>query len=249
MNLAVLGINFKTAPLELREQFSLTPARVPDAVRHVAGAIPQSQALMLSTCNRTELYVGVKDLELKKDSLLAALSDSTGVRLNTDAADHFYIHRDIAAVEHLMAVSSSLESMVVGETEILGQVKQAYALATEAQPDAKQLHPLFQSAIRAAKRVHTETDICKGRVSVSSIAVEFAKKVFDHLSAKTVMIIGAGETGELTLKSLVEKGVEKVFVRLYTRTRTRLVRPSERCTPLRTFSSASPSMRPRTLTR
>ncbi len=213
LNLAVLGINFKTAPLELRERFSLSPTHIPAALRNIMQQLPGAEPALLSTCNRVELYVaGSENTDLNKESLLSLLAQSTGVSLDSDAEEHFYMRNDLAAVEHLMAVGSSLNSMVVGETEILGQVKQAYAIATELQANCKQLHQLFQAAITAAKRVHAETDICRGRVSVSSIAVDFAQKVFESLSAKSVMIVGAGETGELTLKSLVDKGAKEIFV-------------------------------------
>ncbi|TFH13974.1 MAG: glutamyl-tRNA reductase, partial [Lentisphaerales bacterium] len=180
LNLAVLGINFKTAPLELRERFSLSPTHIPAALRNIMQQLPGAEPALLSTCNRVELYVaGSENTDLNKESLLSLLAQSTGVSLDSDAEEHFYMRNDLAAVEHLMAVGSSLNSMVVGETEILGQVKQAYAIATELQANCKQLHQLFQAAITAAKRVHAETDICRGRVSVSSIAVDFAQKVFE----------------------------------------------------------------------
>lgn len=212
MQIAVLGINFKTSGLELREQVTFAPARIPESIQHIREKLPETEVLLLSTCNRTELYLTAHSLESDKKQLIALLEACTGKTLPDQSESHFYIKRNSEALEHLMAVCASLDSMVVGETEILGQVKQAYAMAVETQPDCKLLHQLFQESIRTAKRVHTETSICHGRVSVSSIAVEFAKKVFDDLSTKTAMIVGAGETGELTLKSLIDSGVKNVLV-------------------------------------
>ncbi|MEI7437149.1 MAG: glutamyl-tRNA reductase, partial [bacterium] len=151
-------------------------------------------------------------LDTHKDKLVGLmLKQSSGIQI-ADAQPHFYVKRDLESVEHLFAVASSLDAMVVGETEILGQVKQALLLAEEAQTTGKVLQPLFQRAFKTAKRVHSETDICRGRVSVSSLAVEFSEKVFENLSAKTVMIVGAGETAELALKSLIDRGARDVMV-------------------------------------
>ncbi len=212
MKLTVVGINFKTAPLDLREQVSLTQSQVPQALKRLNEQMPGSEVLLLSTCNRMELYMAGENISVNKGDQVKWLGDSAGVALSSDNEKHFYFKEGPSAGQHLMAVSAGLDSMVVGETEILGQVKQAYMLASDLQPNCKFLHRFLHAVFRAAKRVHTETDICRGRVSVSSITVEFAKKIFDNLSAKTVMIVGAGETGELTLKSLVEKGVRNVVV-------------------------------------
>jgi glutamyl-tRNA reductase len=212
MTTAVIGISFRTAPIELREQAAFRSDDVPAALQRLRAAFPGAELVLVSTCNRTELYTAGIDADAHKRQLVAALLKEDAGVLCADTEQHFYVKRDLEAAEHLLAVASSLDAMVVGETEILGQVKQALLLAEEAQTTGKVLQPLFQNAFRAAKRVHSETDICRGRVSVSSLAVEFAEKVFEDLSAKTVMIVGAGETAELALKSLMDRGARDVMV-------------------------------------
>ena len=209
---AVIGISFRTAPLDVRERVSLRSSGVAAVLQRLRGEFPESELVLVSTCNRTELYVAGVDAAAGKGQLIRHLTENGETPPPPDLASHFYLKTDREAVEHLFAVASSLDAMVVGETEILGQVKQAFALSEEARTLGKVLSPVFQNAFRAAKRVHTETDICRGRVSVSSLAVSFAEKVFDDLSAKTVMLVGAGEMAELALKSLMELGVRDVLV-------------------------------------
>ncbi|MCX7008744.1 MAG: glutamyl-tRNA reductase, partial [Kiritimatiellaeota bacterium] len=212
MNLAVLGINFRTAPIELRERASFAADDVPEALSRLCAEFPGTEAVLLSTCNRTELYTAGIDMEMRRSALIRMLLKGTAPHEFAAAEKHFYAKKDLSVAQHLLAVVAGLDSMVVGETEILGQVKQAYMLAEQAQTSGKALAPLFQNAFRIAKRVHTETHLCRGRVSVSSIAVEFAEKVFEDLGSKTVMIVGAGETAELALKSLTERGAKDVLV-------------------------------------
>jgi len=211
-NLSVLGINFRTAPVELRELASFTQASVPETVRRICKEFPGAEAVLLSTCNRTELYATGIAVGASKQALVNILLKGASQDASSDAEKHFYAKEGSLVAEHLLAVASGLDSMVVGETEILGQVKQAYMLARQAESSGKTLDPLFQTSFRIAKRVHSETDICRGRVSVSSIAVEFAEKMFENLGAKTVMIVGAGETAELALKSLIERGAKDLLV-------------------------------------
>jgi glutamyl-tRNA reductase len=212
MRVSVLGISFHTAPVELREPAAVRTGEIPVTLKRIRSGFPGAELVLLSTCNRTELYVAGVDAVANKDRLIEAL-------LTKDAHSHvagieqfFYIKHDLQAVEHLFAVASSLDALVVGETEILGQVKQALVMAEEAGTTGKVLHPLFQYAFKTAKRVHTETEICRGRVSVSSLAVEFAEKIFEDLRFKTVMIVGAGEMAELALKSLMDRGTRDVLV-------------------------------------
>ena len=212
MNLAVLGINFRSAPIELRETVSFRPEQIPDVLRRVGERLPGAERVLVSTCNRTELYVAAHEELPGKEGMVAAVMTGADASAAAASVEHFYLRTGADAVEHAIAVASSLDSMVVGETEILGQVKQAFVIASGEETSGKMLNNLFQAVFRYAKRVHTETDICRGRVSVSSIAVEFAEKVFEDMSEKTVMIVGAGETAELALKSLVEKGVTEVLV-------------------------------------
>lgn len=213
MTTAVIGISFRSAPIELREQAAFRPDEVSTALQRIREAFPGAELVLLSTCNRTELYTAGIDLDAHKRKLAGLLlKQPDGVPPAAEAEPHFYVKRDLESVGHLFAVAASLDAMVVGETEILGQVKQALLLAEQARTTGKILHPLFQQAFKTAKRIHSETDICRGRVSVSSLAVEFAEKVFESLSAKTVMIVGAGETSELALKSLIDRGARDVMV-------------------------------------
>ena len=212
MNLVLIGLNFRTAPIELREKVSFQSRDIPVALQRLESELPETELLLLSTCNRTELYIAGESANSEKARLVDALLGSTDIVVDGDRLEHFYIKVDADAADHLMAVASGLDSMVVGETEVLGQVKRAYSLAMEAKTISKVLHTVFQAALRTAKRVHTETDLCRGRVSVSSIAVEFARKVFDDLKSKTVMIVGAGETGELAFRSLVAKGAGEILI-------------------------------------
>ncbi len=209
MDLLMLGINFRTAPVELRERVSFNSAGASKVLRQLREAFPDVEFVLISTCNRTELYAASPDVEEREEEILGTLLPGT---LKDELRELFYREARLKAVRHLFAVASGLDSMVVGESEILGQVKQAYALSIEAETSGERLHPLFQHAFRAAKRVHAETAISRGRVSVSSIAVEFVEKIFGDIDAKTVMIVGAGETAELVLKSLLEKGVGNVLV-------------------------------------
>jgi len=212
MNFSVLGINFRTAPVALRERISFAPLAVPAVLLRIRDEFPDLAAVLLSTCNRTELYAAGARVEQYEDRLTDLLLEGAGQAERDETKRHLYRKIDIGAAEHLFAVASGLDSMVVGETEILGQVKQAYALAEEVHTSGPLLAALFQNAFKTAKQVHSLTDINRGRVSVSSIAVEFAEKVFEDLGSKTVLIVGAGETAELSLKSLIERGTRDVLV-------------------------------------
>ncbi len=212
MNVAVIGISYHTAPVEVREKASVRPGEVPAMLQRIRTQFPNSELVLVSTCNRTELYTAGIDVTVDKHRLFQLLLKGDEHFRADELEQHFYVKNGLEAVEHVLAVASSLDAMVVGESEILGQVKQALGVAEEAGMTGKVLNTLFQRAFKTAKRVHTETDICRGRVSVSSLAVEFAEKVFDDLSTKTVMIVGAGETAELALKSLMDRGARDVLV-------------------------------------
>jgi glutamyl-tRNA reductase len=212
MRLIMTGINFRSAPLSLREKVSYSAAQIPAVLKAMREKLPEAEIVIISTCNRTEIYVVGAHIEELKPRIAPAMMECSDLADTASMTEHFYSKQDFEAAQHLMAVAVSLDSMVVGETEILAQVKQAYLLAVEAETCGGFLHQLFQKALQTAKRVHSETDLCRGKVSVSSITVDFAQKVFGDLSTKTVMIIGAGETGETTLKSLCQKGVREILV-------------------------------------
>ena len=212
MNVAVIGISYHTAPVDVRAKASVRPSEVPAMLHRIRDQFPGSELVLVSTCNRTELYTAGIDVNTDKHRLFQILLKGDDQFRADELENHFYVKSGLEAAEHMLSVASSLDAMVVGESEILGQVKQALGIADEAGVTGKVLQSLFQRAFKTAKRVHTETDICRGRVSVSSLAVEFAEKVFDDLSTKTVMIVGAGETAELALKSLMDRGATDVLV-------------------------------------
>ena len=227
MNLAVIGISYHTAPVQVREKASVRPSEVPAMLQSIRAQFPESELVLVSTCNRTELYTVGIDVKADKHRLFQILLKGDENFRADELEQHFYVKSDLEAAEHMLAVASSLDAMVVGESEILGQVKQAVGMADEAGMTGKVLQTLFQRAFKTAKRVQSETDICRGKVSVSSLAVEFAEKVFDDLSSKTVMIVGAGETAELALKSLMDRGARDVLV--LNRSHNRGVELADRC--------------------
>ncbi|NQU07934.1 MAG: glutamyl-tRNA reductase [Candidatus Abyssubacteria bacterium] len=211
MDILVVGLNHKTAPVEVRETLAFTEQTVARALMELKGRMPGAEVVILSTCNRVEMYVASSEAEKLSDGIVSFLAEFHEISPNR-FEPHLYHYCDRDAVRHLFTVGSSLDSLVVGEAEILGQVKKAYMLALEEDTSGKVLNNLFQRAFGVAKAVRTSSSIGTGRVSVASVAVEFAQKVFTDFSDKTVMIIGAGEMAELTLKHLVQSGISAVIV-------------------------------------
>lgn len=211
MNLLVLGLNHKSAPVEVREQLAFSPSKVTEALELLRKRFPSCEAVILSTCNRVELYACSPDDSLNEEAVMDFLSVFHGIE--TDKfREHMYCYSGPELVRHLFHVSSSLDSMVVGESQIVSQVKEAYIAATSCEVTGKIMHQLFQQALAVAKTVHSNSRIAQGKVSISSVAVEFAEKIFQDFSDKTVFVIGAGEMAELVLKSLVEQGTRTVMV-------------------------------------
>jgi len=211
MNLLLIGTSHKSAPLEVRERFAIPESKIPDALRILSGEPEVEEALILSTCNRVEIVLSLQDgaegLEIFRRFVHKFYN------LNHDEFAHcFYAHHDYEAVRHLFRVASGLDSMVVGEPQVLGQVKKAYSLAKEAGAARNTLDTIFNRVFNVAKRVRTETHVAEASVSVSSAAVELAEQVFGDLHGKTVMIIGAGQMGELAARHLVSKGAATVLV-------------------------------------
>lgn len=206
MNIFCAGINHKIASLSMREQAAIADREMEIMLQRVREIDGVSGAVMLSTCNRVELYA----------STLCPLQTLHGfqeiLQERSEAILPLYHHTTPAAVRHLFRVASGLDSMVIGETEILGQVKKAYFMATEYGSTTRSLHRLFQHAFRVAKSVRTETQITRGAVSVGSVAVELAEKIFGDLTQCRVMILGAGEISERTARSLQSRGVRSVIV-------------------------------------
>jgi len=211
MNLHTLGLNHDSAPVEVREKLAFSPSSVPVALSSFAQSFPSSEIVILSTCNRVEIYATSKDDSLNKDTLLDFFSAFHELP-KEEFADHMYHLQGINAVRHLFFVASSLNSGVLGETQIISQVKEAYQTATTAETTGSILNQLFQRSLTVAKDVHTKTAIGKGNISVSTVAVDLAIKIFKDFSEKTMFIIGAGEMCELVLKHLVERGAKTAIV-------------------------------------
>jgi len=211
VHLAVLGINHKTAPVELREQVSLNDASCVSLTGTLLDDESITEVVPFSTCNRTEVYVVSSRPEVGRRELLEALARTAAVE-RRELEGCTYFHEGEQAVSHLYRVAASLDSMVVGEAQILGQIKQAYEDSHERESTSILLNRLFRHALEVGKRVRTETKIGENPVSVSSIAVELAKKVFEDLRGRTVLLIGAGEMTELTATYLVDEGIENIFV-------------------------------------
>ena len=208
MEIVCLGLSHHTAPIEVRERFAIPEGELPAAAAELARIPGAGEAVIVSTCNRVEYYIAAQDVEHG----MAAVQDFVTARGEAPEGDAFFRHTSPRAVRHLFRVVSGLDSMVLGETEILGQVKKAYAAATEAGATSRHLNKLFQRAFNVAKEVRTKTAITRGAVSVGSVAVELAEKIFGKLAQCHVMILGAGETSEMTAGALRARGVKSIFV-------------------------------------
>jgi glutamyl-tRNA reductase len=209
--LLAIGTSHKTAPLALRERIALTDGAAEALLGTLVSGGAISEAVAVSTCNRTELYVVVRDPVEAESLLLGTLARRAGVR-PTELLDSIYSLRNCDAARHLYRVTSGLESMVIGESEIQGQVKRAYDLALSARTTGPMTNQLFRAALATGKRVRTETSISAGRGSVASVAVDAARAALGELDDRHVLIIGAGETAELTAEALHAKGVSTMFV-------------------------------------
>jgi glutamyl-tRNA reductase len=209
--LLALGVSHKTAPLAVRERLALPEGRAVSVLRELVGHSDIHEAVAISTCNRTEVYLVVSDPVEAESATLAVLARQAGIR-PTELFGAIYAHRDADAVRHLFEVAAGLDSMIVGEAEVQGQVKRAYELALVEGVTGPLTNRLFKDALTAGKRVRTETSISRAHVSVSSVAVELARGVLGELDTRSVLVIGAGENGELTARALHERGVDTVFV-------------------------------------
>ena len=209
--LLALGVSHKTAPLDLRERLSLTEGRAVGALHDLTGSEGIHEAAAISTCNRTELYLVVTEAVEAENVALGALSRQAGIR-PTELIESLYSYRGIEAARHLYRVAAGLDSMILGEAEIQGQVKRAYELALVEGATGAILNRLFRGALAAGKRVRGETRIGEGGISVPSAAVELATRTLGDLTGRHVLLIGAGETAELTARALTARGVETVFV-------------------------------------
>jgi glutamyl-tRNA reductase len=217
MNLLLLGVNHKTAPIELRERIAISREDLPETTRAMAAIPGVAECMIISTCNRVEMLAVV---EGQSADLAGFLHSHFGIEPAL-LASHIYLHRDQEAVRHLFRVASSLDSMVVGEPQILGQVKEAFTVAKASGTIGGQLDHLLQSAFAAAKRVRSETQIGSNSVSIASVAVDLARKIFGSLNGRTVFLVGAGKMSELAARHLVEQGAGTILVTNRTQERAR----------------------------
>jgi glutamyl-tRNA reductase len=204
MNLFCVGLSHHTANVERRELYA--GVRSGEALRAAVGC---QEALVLTTCNRVEVYASAEQ-PVATEAVVRALKQSGAAE--TETGDVFYRYEGEASATHLFRVVAGLDSMVIGETEILGQVKKAYEFARETGSAGPLLHRLFQRAFRVAKQVRSSTEITRGAVSVGSVAVELAVRIFGELRGRTVLVVGAGETSERTARALNSRGVTDIRV-------------------------------------
>ncbi|RKU30095.1 glutamyl-tRNA reductase [Candidatus Poribacteria bacterium] len=213
-NIVSVGTSHHIAPIEFREKLAFSEEQLIESLHNLRNSYHLKEAVILSTCNRVEVYA-VANSQMISESPTKTLIDflSHYHRIGVDMLKKWsYLHQNIESIQHLFRVTSSLDSMVVGESQILGQVKEAYDISRSAGGSGTILNRLFTKAFSVGKRIRTETTIASGAVSISYAAVELAKKIFNSLEDKTVAIIGAGEMSELTAKHLVTNGVSKVIV-------------------------------------
>jgi len=222
MTLLALGINHKTAPVSLRERITFSPETLDQALESLLAQPMVQGGVVLSTCNRTELYLSVDERDNLHESLVRWLCDYHQIS-EEELRNSLYWHHDNDAVSHLMRVASGLDSLVLGEPQILGQVKKAFADSNRGHLNVSKLERMFQKSFSVAKRVRTETDIGASAVSVAFAACTLARQIFESLSAVTVLLVGAGETIELVARHLREHKVQNMIIANRTRERAQLL--------------------------
>ena len=205
MHIVLVGLNHRTAPVGLRERVAFGPEQQEPGLVRLRRELGLPEALILSTCNRVEIYAGVPELDGTLDRLAAFLG-SHGRLGAEELHARLYRYSEPRSIEHLFSVVSGLDSMVIGETEILQQVKQAYETARRHGATGKSLNVLFQKALNAGKAVHERTRLGQGCLSVGTVAIELAQKIFGSLADRTVVLAGAGKVGELVIQRLAERG-------------------------------------------
>ncbi|MFZ6017385.1 MAG: glutamyl-tRNA reductase [Nitrospirota bacterium] len=211
MKVFIVGLNHKTADIDVREKLSFNGLKLEEGLIKFKGLPDVEEAMILSTCNRVELYANVSDAEKALRSIKGFLSQFHNIEMAV-LDNVLYIYEDVAAIRHVFRVASSLDSMVVGEPQILGQLKDAFEFALEKKTTGLLLNKLMKKAISVAKRVRTETRIAENAVSISFAAVELAKKIFTDLREKSFMLLGAGEMAELAARHLISSGVRDIKV-------------------------------------
>jgi glutamyl-tRNA reductase len=211
MHTLVVGVNFRTAPLEIREKLSFIEGELPNAMQALKNQKSILENVIVSTCNRTEIYAVVDQLHTGRYYVKQFLADYFGIAPE-EFSQYLFVHEKEEAVEHLFRVTAGIDSMVLGETQILGQVKSSFLSGQENGTTGTVFNQLFKQAVTLAKRAHSETAIGENAVSVSYAAVELGKKIFGTLKHKHVVILGAGKMGELAIKNLQGSGADKVTV-------------------------------------
>jgi len=211
MPIVVIGLSHRTCPVELRERFAFAEPRIPEAIQKLRALGVADEAVILSTCNRVEIYAA--SANASRDTLEALqrfLADWFAYR--EPLTDEIYQLNEPESLQHLFQVACGLDSMVLGETEILGQLKKSYDLALQHRHTGSRLNKAFQRAFNVAKQIRTETNIQRGSVSVGSVAVELAEKIFETLRGRQVMVLGAGDTSEKTARALLSRGAQSIIV-------------------------------------
>ncbi|WP_430509626.1 glutamyl-tRNA reductase [Gottfriedia solisilvae] len=211
MHIITIGLNYKTAPIEVREKVAFAPSELAEAMCSLKNEKSILENIIVSTCNRTEIYAVVDQIHTGQYYMKRFLLQKFGLK-DEELSPYLIIKTGNEAIEHLFTVSSGLDSMVIGETQILGQVKDSYLLAQEDHVIGTIFNQLFKQAITFAKKVHSETGIGENAVSVSYAAVELSKKIFSNLKGCNVLIVGAGKMSNLALQNLYSQGVGKVTV-------------------------------------
>ncbi len=215
MSLLALGINHKTAPVKIREQLSFAPDSIPMALKDLTEQDTVNEAVILSTCNRTEVYCQLNcddgESEAAIQTLISWLKKHHDLE-NTDISEYLYLHPEKDAVRHMLRVASGLDSLVLGEPQILGQLKTAFSVAKDNGTIGRFLHKLFQHTFSCAKQVRTDTAIGASPVSVAFASVSLAKQIFSDFQHHTALLIGAGETVELVARHLHESGIGRIII-------------------------------------
>ena len=211
MSLITIGLNHKTAPVALRERLAFTPDTLPEATRSLVKVEGVSEAAILSTCNRTELYCTVHNLNTADQPLIEWFSQFHGFKA-AELRPHLYLHHHDATIRHVLHVACGLDSMVLGEPQILGQMKQAYSEAVSLGSVGMLLGKLFQHAFLVAKQVRTDTEIGASPVSVAFAAVSLSKQIFGDFKSLTALLIGAGETIELAARHLASNQIGQIII-------------------------------------
>ena len=213
MSIVLVGVNHKTAPVEVRELLAFSDAACTDGLRTLVDGDVVCEGLIVSTCNRVEILSAINSDRLEQGAQRIAEFLDNARNLPAGFLDkHLYSHTNDEAVRHVFRVASSLDSMVIGEPQVLGQVRHAYSLAVEAGTAGRVLNRLVHHTFRVAKRIRSETGIAASAVSISYMAVELGKKIFDTLKDRTVLLVGAGEMAELSARHLLNAGVSRVMI-------------------------------------